>query len=207
MRTSNGIHAAVFDVGGVLIEWDPRHLYRKLLPDDPEAMERFLGTVCTPEWNLEQDRGRSFAKGVDELSRRHPHAADLIAAYDTRWEEMVPHALPGTPELLGELRDAGVPCYGLTNFSAEKFPLVQRRFAFLRDFDGVLVSGEEGVVKPDPEIFRLLTERFDLEPARTLFIDDRIENTDAAARLGFYSHRFTSAAALHAELRELGLLE
>jgi 2-haloacid dehalogenase len=160
------VDSVVFDLGGVLVDWNPRHLYRKLF-DDEEAMEEFLATVCTPAWNAEQDRGRAWADAVEELARHFPDQHELIAAYHTRWEEMVPGAIPGTPKVLADLQSAGVPCYGLTNFSAEKFPVARRRFGFLATLDGVVVSGEEGVCKPDPEIFHRLARRFHLEPART----------------------------------------
>jgi 2-haloacid dehalogenase len=198
--------AVVFDVGGVLIEWDPRHLYRKLFDGDHAAMERFLATVCTPAWNLEQDRGRPFAEAVAELSDRFPEHAALIAAYDERWDEMVPGPVHGGPEVLAELQAAGVACYGLTNFSTEKFRRARRRFPFLGSFDGVVVSGAEGVVKPEPAIFRCLARRYALDPARTLFVDDQPANVAAAENLGFRGHRFTTADRLRAELDALRLL-
>ena len=197
--------AVVFDVGGVLIEWDPRHLYRKLF-DDEAAMERFLAEVCTPAWNHEQDLGRPFAEAVASLSARFPEHAELIAAYDERWEEMVPGPVPDGPEVLADVQAAGLPCYGLTNFSVEKLALVRRRFAFLTGLDGVVVSGEEGVCKPDSEIYLRLARRFDLTPARTLYVDDRADNVAAAEALGFRGHHFTSADGLRAELVRIGVL-
>ena len=197
--------AVVVDVGRGANERDPRPPYRQLF-DDEDAMERFLGEVCTPAWNAEQDRGRSWDEAVDELARRFPDERELIAAYAARWDEMVPAAIPGTPKVLTDLQAAGVPCYGLTNFSAEKFPVARRRFGFLATLDGVVVSGEEGVCKPNPEIFRRLAQRFDLDPSRTLFIDDQPANVAAAEALGFRGHRFTSADRLRADLDVLGLL-
>ena len=158
------VKAAVFDLGGVLIDWDPRYLYRKLLADEA-AVEEFLATVCTPEWNAEQDRGRPFAEGVAELVERHPAHAAAIAAYHERWPEMLGGDIPGAVELLAELRATGVPLYALTNWSAETFVLARERFEFLDWFDGLLVSGEERMIKPDPAIFELLLDRFGLDPA------------------------------------------
>jgi 2-haloacid dehalogenase len=191
--------AVVFDLGGVLIEWDPRHLYRKLLADEA-AVEEFLATVCTPEWNAEQDRGRPFAEGVAELVERHPEHAAAIAAYHERWPEMVAGDIPGTVEVLAELRAAGVPLYALTNWSAETFAITRGRFEFLEWFDGLLVSGEERVTKPDPAIFQLLLDRFGLDPTATVFVDDSEANVAAARRLGFDAIRFTGHEELRREL-------
>lgn len=199
------VKAVVFDLGGVLIDWDPRYLYRKLL-DDEAAVEEFLATVCTPEWNAEQDRGRPFAEGVAELVERHPVHAAAITAYHERWPEMLGGAVGGTVEVLAELRAAGVPVYALTNWSAETFGIASERFEFLEWFDGVLVSGEERMIKPDPAIFRLLLDRFGLDPGATFYIDDSPANVAAADRLGFDAVRFTSPAQLRRDLEARGLL-
>jgi 2-haloacid dehalogenase len=191
--------AVVFDLGGVLIDWDPRHLYRKLLADEA-AVEEFLATVCTPEWNAELDRGRPFAEGVAQLVERHPEHAAAIAAYHERWPEMVAGDIPGTVEVLAELRAAGVPLYALTNWSAETFAITRGRFEFLEWFDGLLVSGEERVTKPDPAIFQLLLDRFGLDPTATVFVDDSAANVAAARRLGFDAIRFTGHEELRREL-------
>jgi 2-haloacid dehalogenase len=191
--------AVVFDLGGVLIDWDPRYLYRKLLADEA-AVEEFLATVCTPEWNAEQDRGRPFAEGVAELAERHPeHAAD-IAAYHERWPEMLAGEVPGSVEVLADLRAAGVPLYALTNWAAETFAITRERFEFLDWFCGLLVSGEEGMTKPDPAIFRLLLDRFGLDPAATVFVDDSEANVAAARGLGIDAVRFTGPERLRREL-------
>ena len=199
------VKAVVFDLGGVLIDWDPRYLYRKLL-DDEAAVEEFLATVCTPEWNAEQDRGRPFAEGVAELVERHPVHAAAITAYHERWPEMLGGAVGGTVEVLAELRAAGVPVYALTNWSAETFGIARERFEFLEWFDGVLVSGEERMIKPDPAIFRLLLDRFGLDPGATFYIDDSPANVAAADRIGFDAVRFTSPAQLRRDLEARGLL-
>jgi 2-haloacid dehalogenase len=197
--------AAVFDLGGVLIDWDPRHLYRKLLADEA-AVEEFLATVCTPEWNAEQDRGRPFAEGIAELVERHPARAAAIAAYSERWTEMLGGEIDGSVELLAELRAAGVPLYALTNWSAETFVVARERFEFLDWFQAVLVSGEERVIKPDPRFFRLLLDRFGLTPATTFFVDDSEANVAAARRLGFDAVRFTGPEQLRRDLAARRLL-
>lgn len=199
------IEAAVFDLGGVLIDWNPRHLYRKLFEDERQ-MERFLTEVCSPGWNLSLDAGRSFEEGAAELLARHPRSEPLIRAWKERWEEMLGGAVPGTVEILEELHAAGLPLYALTNWSAETFPIGLRLFPFLGRFRHILVSGQVGLVKPDPRIFALLIERTGLTPERSVFIDDSRANVTAAQHIGFRAVRFTGADALRAELLRLGLL-
>ena len=196
----------VFDLGGVLIDWDPRHLYRKLFAGDAGTMEHFLSTVCTPEWNRCQDAGRSFAEGARLLKAEPPDKAQLIDAYGARFDEMLAGPIPGSLEILAELRSHGTPLYGLTNWSAETYPPARERFAFLSRFQGILVSGEVGVVKPDPRIFELLIERFAISPEHSVYIDDVEKNTVAARPFGFHAIHFTSPAALRRELVELQLL-
>lgn len=200
------VETVVFDIGGVLLEWDPRHLYRKIF-DDPDEMEHFLATVCTPAWNAEQDRGRSFDEAVAELLPVHPTYAETITAYHERWDEMVPGVIEDSVALLAELRERGVPCYGLTNFSREKFDRVRSRFAFFAWFDGIVVSGDERVIKPDAAIFRRLCERFGVVPARALFVDDSPANARAAGALGFETVEFRSPAGLRDALVAHGLLD
>jgi 2-haloacid dehalogenase len=193
------VKAVVFDLGGVLIDWDPRYLYRKLLADEA-AVEEFLATICTPEWNVEQDRGRPFAEGVAELVERHPAHESAIAAYFDRWEEMLGGEIGGTVELLTELRAAGMPLYALTNWSVETFAIARERFELLSWFDGVVVSGEEEMIKPDPAIFRLLLDRFGLAPEATFYVDDSEPNVVAARALGLDAVRFTGPEQLRREL-------
>lgn len=197
--------AVVFDLGGVLIDWDPRYLYRKLLDD--EQADRFVAEITTSAWNHEQDRGRPFAEAIAELSSRHPEHSELIAAYYERWEEMLGGPIEPTVALLGQLREhEDLGLYALTNWSAETFPIAEARYDFLSWFDGVLVSGRVGVVKPDVKIFALLVERFDLEPATTLFIDDAAANVEGARAAGLDAVRYTTPAALRADLARRGLL-
>jgi 2-haloacid dehalogenase len=196
----------VFDLGGVLIDWDPRHLYRKLFAGDEAAMDHFLVHVCTHDWNRGQDAGRTFAEACRLLKAEHPDKAELIDAYHLRFDEMMPGPIAGSVEILAELRDRGTPLYGLTNFSAETYPPTYERFEFLRWFRGILVSGEVGVIKPDPRIFELLIERFRIEPQRAVYIDDVEANIAAARRFGIHAIQFTNPVALRAELATLGLL-
>ena len=196
----------VFDLGGVLIDWNPRHLYRKMLPEEA-AVERFLAEVCSPAWNLEQDRGRSWEEAIARLTREHPDKAELIAAYRGRWLEMLGGPIDGTVEILAELRAQEVPLFALTNWSAETYPLALELYDFLGWFEAVVVSGRERLVKPDPAIFRLLCERHGLSPEALVFIDDNPKNAAAAAALGMEGIHFTSPEVLRTDLTRLGLLE
>lgn len=194
------IRAVVFDLGGVLIDWDPRHLYRKLFDGDDEAMEEFLATVCTMEWNAGLDAGRPFAEGVTELVRSHPEQAELIEAFHRRWPETCAGPIEDTVALLDELRVAGVPTYALSNWSAETYPLARPRFPFLEWFAGVLISGEIGLTKPDPRIYLALCDRFALSPASSIFVDDSPPNVEVAAELGFEAVLFRTAGELRTVL-------
>ena len=196
----------IFDLGGVLIEWDPRHLYRKLFPGDEGAMEHFLANVCTHEWNRCQDAGRSFAEGAQLLKREHPDKAELIDAYGTRFDEMMPGPIGGTVEILAELRERGTPLYLLSNFSAETFPSAFERFEFLQWFRGMVISGDVGVIKPDPRIYEIMLTRFPIDPHQAVYIDDVAVNAEAAGRSGIHGIHFTTPDALREELIRLALL-
>jgi HAD superfamily hydrolase (TIGR01509 family) len=193
----------VFDVGNVLIEWDPRHLFRKLF-DDAARMEWFLANVFTSAVNVECDRGLAFADAVAMLTARHPEHAEAIRAFDARWPEMVPGAIAGSVALLDEVRRKGIPDYAITNFSREKFPLAAERFAFLRGFRMVVVSGEEGLVKPDRAIFELFLSRARLDAADCVFIDDSAANVAGARDAGMHALHFRDPSALRGDLRALG---
>ena len=200
------IAAVVFDLGGVLIDWDPRHLYRTLF-DDEEEMEHFLATVTTPEWNREQDAGRPWSEAIEELAQRHPERRELISAYWERWHETLGDAIQPTVAVLDELRGTGVRLFALTNWSGETFPVARPRFPFLEWFEGIVVSGDERLIKPDPQIFRVLIERYGVDPETTIFIDDAADNVAAAVAIGMTAVRFTDADTLRADLRRLGVLE
>jgi 2-haloacid dehalogenase len=196
----------IFDLGGVLLDWDPRHLYRRLFAADEAAMEHFLATICTSAWNRQQDAGRPCAEACALLTAEHPDKVALIDAYYTRHLEMIAGTIEGTVVILSELRARGVPLYFLSNYSAETYPLVRARYEFLSWFAGGIVSGEHGVIKPDPMIYRLLIERHDIDPARAVFIDDVAANAEAARAFGIHPIHFTGADVLRTELVELGLL-
>lgn len=203
--TTAPIGAVVFDVGGVLLDWDPRYLYRSLLPDE-ESVERFLAEVCTPSWNAAQDAGRDWDEAVAVLTAQFPEYADLIRAYHERWPETVAGAFEDTVAVLRELRAAGVPTYALTNFSAEKWEIAVERWSFLGELDGAVVSGRERVTKPDPAIYRLLLERYALTPETTFFTDDVAANVEGARRVGLRAELFVGADALRAQLVAAGVL-
>jgi 2-haloacid dehalogenase len=201
---SPAVDAVVFDLGGVLLDWDPRHLYRKLI-DDPDRLADFLDRICTGEWHMAHDLGVPTLESCQELAREHPQHADLIMAWAERGEEMIAGQIDGTVEVLADLRRAGVPCFALSNMEAETFPLRRDRFTFMRDFDGWVISGLEGIAKPDPAIFALLLSRHGLDPARTAFIDDNPGNVAAARQLGVKAIRFADPGQVRGELRALGL--
>ena len=194
----------VFDVGNVLIRWDPRNLYRKLIADEAER-EDFLARICSPEWNLEMDRGRAFAEGVAERVALFPQHEALIRAFDERWLETLDGAVEEAVAILEELRAAGVKTYAITNFSREKFALTRTRYPFLDSFEGIIVSAHEQLLKPDPRIYALLCERHGLAPADCIFIDDSLANVEGARAFGMQGHHFKTAAELRADLRQQGL--
>jgi len=195
----------VFDLGGVLVDWDPRYLYRQLF-DDPDEMESFLAEVTTAEWNAQQDAGRPWAEAVELLVAEHPQRRELIEAFHRRWPEMLAGEIPGTVDVLADLRAEGVRLVALSNWSAETFPVARERFDFLAWFEGIVISGDVGVNKPDRQIFEHLMEHFGIEPAEALFIDDSSANVEAAKALGLSAIQFTDAEALRRELVRLGLL-
>jgi 2-haloacid dehalogenase len=203
----NRAPAIVFDFGGVLLDWNPRYLYRKLFDDDHEAVERFLDEIGFSEWNVKQDEGRPFAAAVAELSEQFPQHADLIRAYDERWEESMGGEIGPAVEILYALKRAGHSLYGLSNWSAETFRRIRHKYAFLELFDAIVLSGEVKVAKPDPRIYALLLDKINRPAGECLFIDDSEANVAAARRLGFRTIRFESPEQLESELRRLGLLK
>lgn len=198
------IDTVVFDLGGVLIDWDPRHLYRQLF-DDQAAMEHFLSDICSPQWNAQQDAGRPWHEAVAELSARYPTHAPMIATYRARWPEMLGDELAGSVAILQELRAQGLRLYALTNWSQETFPLARERYRFLHWFEGIVVSGEERLIKPDPAIFELLLSRYGITAAHAVFIDDATRNVSAATAAGLHAIHFLDPAQLRRELIALGL--
>ena len=198
------LDCVIFDVGNVLIRWDPRNLYRKLLRDDA-AIVSFLDETGLLSMNLACDAGKPFREGVAELSARFPHYATEIAAFDQRWPELLDGSIPGSVAVLEDLSRAQVPVYAITNFAREKFDLALALFPFLGLFDDIVVSGDVGLLKPDPAIYRLLIERRGITPARALFIDDSLRNVSGARAVGLNAHHFREPGALAAELAGWGL--
>jgi 2-haloacid dehalogenase len=201
------VNAVLWDVGGVLLDWDPRYLYRQLFGDDVAAMEDFLANVCTPSWHAEQDLGRPIDEACAALAGEHPGQASLILAWGERNEEMVRGQIDASVELLSEVVRAGVRCYALTNMERESFERRVQLYEFFGLFDGHFVSGVEGVMKPDPRFFKLALERFGLVPEETLFTDDKAENVAAAAKLGVPASVFRHAPGFRQELVAKGVLD
>ncbi len=199
-----GIRHIVFDLGNVLISWDPEIPYRRLIPDEAER-RRFLGEVCTLEWNAEQDRGRSWREAEDLLVAEHPALEPLIRAYFENHHEMLAGLVPGTAEILEALLDAGWDVTALTNYSAETFPKAQAIYPILGRFRGITVSGDIRMMKPDPAIYRHHAEAFGLEPSAILFFDDNPKNIEAARAAGWNAELFTSAEKMREDLRRYGI--
>ncbi len=194
----------VFDLGGVLIDWDPRYAYRQMGGTEAE-IEHFLDHVAAAEWNRQMDAGKPFADAIAERKERFPEHADWLDAWWSRWPEMLGGAIEGTVDVLRELREAGVPLYALTNWSAETFPIARERFDFLDWFEDIVVSGEVEMAKPDAEIFHHLTDDCGLDPPAAVFIDDSFPNVETARALGFHGVHFTSPGDLRERLAALGL--
>ena len=200
------IDTVVFDLGGVLVDWNPRYLYRQIFNDEQE-MENFLANVCHGNWNEMQDAGRPFAEAVNERIDKFPQYEPMIRAYHKRWSEMLKGDIPGTVQILKEMHKAGQPrLLALSNWSAETFPIAKKRFPFLGFFEAILVSGEEKLIKPDPRFFKLLIDRFQVDPAHAVFIDDVEKNILGAKALGFQTIHFKSPEALRVSLSQLGVL-
>ncbi len=198
------VTCVVFDLGGVLIDWNPRYLYRKLIPE-PERMETFLAEVCSTEWRLPFDLGAPMAEAIAELAERHPDLRHLIEAYQVRWPEMLGGTVDGSVAILEDLRAKVPALYALSNWPAETFAHARARFDFLEWFDGIVISGEVGLKKPDAGIYRHLLESYEIEPRTTLFIDDVPENLTAAETLGLTGVLFTSAGRLREDLARFDL--
>jgi 2-haloacid dehalogenase len=194
----------VFDLGGVFVDWNPLYLFRKLFDSEAEAVW-FHENIFTPRLNLEFDAGKPFAEGVAEQSLLFPRFRQQIVAFDARWQEMVGAFHDDTIALHDELMAAGLKTYAITNFSAEKFSTIFESWPFIARFDGIVVSGMEGLIKPDYRIFYLFLERFGLRASQCVFIDDSEPNVVAAGKLGMHALHFTGAVQLRKDLRGLGL--
>ncbi|HEK19332.1 HAD family hydrolase [Mucilaginibacter sp.] len=200
------INTIIFDLGGVLIDWNPQYLYRSLF-DNEEEMVHFLANIATPDWNEEQDAGRTLEEGTEMLVKRFPGHEANIRAYYGRWSEMLGGAFDATVDVFKKLKESGkYKVYALTNWSAETFPVAIERYEFLSWFDGVVVSGTEKMRKPQPEFYQLLLDRYRVKPEEALFIDDNKRNILAAERLGIRSIHYQSPEQLASELKQLDIL-
>ncbi|MDR1828862.1 MAG: HAD family phosphatase [Methylobacteriaceae bacterium] len=195
----------VFDIGNVVLRWDPPNLYRRVFNGDEEKVDYFLTHICTPEWNTEQDRGRSWKDGTELLVREYPEWEAPIRAYYDHWWDMLTGPIPETAPLVDELADNGIPVYAVTNFTAHAFHDCQKKWAFLNRFLGVVISSDEKLVKPDPAIFQVFLTRYHLAAKDCLFIDDTRPNIDTAAKLGMATiHNVPGETDLRLALRTLG---
>jgi 2-haloacid dehalogenase len=200
------INTIIFDLGAVLIDWNPRYMYRTIFSDEAE-MERFLADITTSDWNEEQDAGRLLHEGTEYLVQQFPEHEGSIRAFYGRWEEMLGEAFFDTVEVFKQLKEKNqYKIYALTNWSAETFPIAFERYDFLKWFDGIVVSGAEKMRKPTPEFYHILLDRYQVKPEEALFIDDNYRNILAAEKLGIQCIHFTSAEQLNEELLRLNLL-
>jgi len=197
------IKAIIFDLGGVLLDWNPLALYQKHFPNlSADEIRAFFSEVGFSAWNLEQDRGRSFDEGVADLSARFPHRAALIRAYHEHWPDCIGGPIDGTVRVLERFSGNSIKMIGLTNFSSEKLALTRPKFPFFRHFDDVIVSSEVKLIKPDPAIYRLTLERIGCQARECLFVDDSLPNVEMARRLGFHAIHFQSPEQFQAELEQ-----
>lgn len=201
------IDTVIFDLGGVLIDWNPEYLYEKIFPGNPKKMKWFLKNVCSPQWNMEQDAGRSLKTGTELLVKTFPEYKDEINAFYQRWEEMLKGEITKSVLILNKLKRLNkVKLYALTNWSSETFPIALQRFDCLRLFEGIVVSGDEMTRKPYPKIYQILFERYTLSPETCLFIDDNIDNVIAAKSLNMNALHFKNANQLETDLETLKIL-
>ena len=198
------IENIVFDFGGVLVDWNPRYLFKNHFRDEKE-MEHFLKNICTDEWNVEQDRGRPLSEGTILLQEKFPEYHSLIQLYYGEWSKMLKSEIPGTVALLHQLKTS-YKIYGLTNWSAETISIAYERFSFFKEFDGIVVSGHEKLIKPDKKIYHLLLDRYQLKAENTVFIDDNINNIKVAEEVGMYAIHFENPAQLKDSLMSMKLL-
>ena len=195
----------VFDFGGVLVDWNPRYLFRDIFKDD-EKMEYFLGNICTDSWNVQQDAGRTLAEGTKLLQAEFPEHSAMIQQFYDGWKVMLKDEIPENSRLLSQFDREKFRLFGLTNWSGETFPIALERFPFFSEFEGIVVSGDEKMIKPNKEIYLLLLDRYDLKPEDSIFIDDNYNNIVAANKLGFHTIHYTEGVNLENRLLELGLL-
>jgi 2-haloacid dehalogenase len=199
------INTIIFDLGGVLIDWNPRYLYRKILKDE-EEITWFLENICTSEWNDQQDAGRSFDEAVRELISKHPEWEEAITAWGSRWQETIQGPISETVDILRQIRDSKkFRLYALTNWSAETFPWALDTFEFLHWFEGIVVSGVEKTRKPFPEFYHILFDRYKIDPAKAIFIDDNVKNIKGAQTVSLPAIHFKDPTQLRKELTQFGV--
>ena len=204
---TNSTNTIVFDLGAVLIDWNPKYLYRKIFKTE-EEIDWFLQNICTHDWNEKQDAGRSFEEATEELLSLYPEHELAIRAWYGRWQETIIGPIQGTVDIFKELKESGrYKIYALTNWSAETFPWAQERFEFLQWFDGIVVSGIEKTRKPFPEFFQIMFDRYQINPASALFIDDNLRNIEGGRAVGLPGIHFSSPEQLRAELQQLQLIQ
>lgn len=204
---NNNIDTIIFDLGAVLIDWNPRHLYRKIFNTE-EEITWFLENICTSEWNDHQDAGRSFSEATEELISKHPEWEVPVRAWYDRWQETISGPVHETVEILKTIKESDrYRLYALTNWSAETFPWALDTFDFLHWFEGIVVSGVEKMRKPQPEFYQILFDRYDVDPYKALFIDDNIKNIEAGNRVGLATIHFKSADQLREDLIRIGILK
>lgn len=200
------IDTVIFDLGGVLIDWNPRYLYRSIFKTEDEVTW-FLDNICTSEWNDQQDAGRTFAEATEELLAKHPDWEIPIRAWYDRWEETISGPINETVEILRTFKESkNHKLYALTNWSAESFPIAQKKFDFLHWFDGIVVSGEEKTRKPFPDFYKILFNRYTVVPSKAVFIDDNLKNVEGGREMGLNVIHFQSPAQLRVELQTYGLI-
>lgn len=202
----NKIDTIIFDLGGVLIDWSPEYVYLEVFNGDQKKVDWFLNTICTSDWNIEQDAGRTFHDATELLVKQYPEYENWIRIYYDRWEDMLGGIIPETVALLDNLKRINTHrLYALTNWSAEAFPVALQRFEFLQHFEGIVVSGEEKTRKPFSKIYEITLERYQINPNKSIFIDDNFDNVEAAKKLGINGIHFKSAIKLKEELIKLGI--
>ena len=203
---SKQIDTIIFDLGGVLIDWNPEYVYLEVFNGDQKKVDWFLNTICTSDWNIEQDAGRSFHDATEFLVKQYPEYENWIRIYYDRWEDMLGGIIPETVTLLDNLKKVNTHrLYALTNWSAEAFPVALQRYEFLQHFEGIIVSGEEKTRKPFSKIYEITLERYQINPKKSIFIDDNFDNVEAAKKLGINGIHFKSATQLKEELIKLGV--
>ena len=200
----NKLKNIIFDFGGVLVDWNPAYLYRNEFESESE-MNYFLENICTPEWNIKQDEGRTLAEATETLQKEYPEYKEMIGLFYGRWEEMLKGDIKENVSVLKKLKEK-YPLYGLTNWSSELIDIAYKRFDFFKLFDGIVVSGDEKLIKPDPKLYDVLLNRFNIQANESLFIDDNEQNIVTARKMGFHTIHFIEGVDLEKEIKEMGLL-